>query len=126
MSTAAPWLNHQNSLAQRNGRPRSAARRRAVDVERLGLDQPVRLLPEADLAGVAEEPAVADDAVLVRAACRSACVAWAVQVTAGRTSRHGRDQPAAASAFSRGACSQQTGRQADGVDQDEGLHREHQ
>ena len=31
-----------------------------------GLDEAVRLLPEPDLAGVAEEPAVADDAVAAR------------------------------------------------------------
>src|SRR5262249_57931691 len=32
-------------------------------VERLGLDQSIGLLPEAHLAGVAEQPAVADNAV---------------------------------------------------------------
>src|SRR5262249_15606418 len=45
-----------------------APRRR--DVHRLGLNEPVRLLPETHLAGIAKKPAVADDAVLGRGFAR--------------------------------------------------------
>ena len=73
-------------------------------VDRLGLDQGVRLLPEPDLAGLAEEPAVADDRRARRAGVPVRRLACAVQVTAGTTSRSDRHQPASASARSRGAC----------------------
>ena len=63
-STAAPWLNHQKSLAERKDRPRSARQPGGRHVDRLGLEQAIGLLPEPDLARLAEEPAVADDAVV--------------------------------------------------------------
>jgi len=97
MSTAAPWLNHQEQLgaAERASFCRSALSGR--DIHRIRLQEPVGLLPEADFHRVAEQPAIADDPVYLRS-CPVSMLAWAVQVTAGTTSWRGRDQPDLANA----------------------------
>ena len=88
-------------------------------VERLGLDQCVRLLPEPDLAGLAEEPAVADNAVARRRAAGQ-------EARLGRAGDRGHHlaKPAAPATACQGPQPGRPGkespRQADRVDQDQG------
>src|SRR5260370_1194732 len=91
------------------------------DVERLRLDQSIRLLPETYLARVADQPAVADDAVF---GCRLAREQRRLG-GAGDGGQHLAQRPHPAGpgegAQARGE-RQQARRQADGVDEDEGHH----
>src|SRR5262249_23018554 len=87
-------------------------------VERLGLNQGVRLLPESHLAGLAKEPAVSDDAMSTGRLPR--------QPTGLRASGDGRNHlaqvalPAGLGQTTEPRCPlEQTAGQADGVDQDQ-------
>ena len=109
MSTAAPWLNHQNSFALVNGLAAFLRAPAGGGVERLRLDQAVRLLPEADLVGVAEQPAVGDDAVLVRQLAGEERRLGGAGDGRAAPPACSRPSPLAARAFSRGACSSSRG-----------------
>src|SRR5262249_49141456 len=93
----------QNSLAQRNGRPRSAARRRAVTYSGSAW------ISRLDCCQKRTSPVSRNSQPLPTMPCREAgcpvsIAACAVQVTAGTVSVSRRCQPASARAFRRGAC----------------------
>jgi hypothetical protein len=102
-STAAPWLNHQNSLAEVNVRSRSIARRLAVSysgsawISRLHCCQNLTSLVSWNSQPFATTPCWLGNSPV-------SSVAWAVQVTAGSTSGMSATQPDWARADSRGAC----------------------
>src|SRR5262245_2262630 len=108
MSTSAPWLNHQKSLAQVNGRPRSFARRRAVAYT--GSARMSRF----DCCQNRTSLVSRNSHPLLTTPCSSTSlpvkmVAWADMVTAGTTSRIGTTHPRPARADSRGACGSSPG-----------------